>query len=245
LMSAVQDSCDALSSCIGGFPAGRILPRVLLILVGVASPANAQAPGAAPADPEATIPVESKAVEPAIVEPASGETGTAFSPPESPLVPTPRPPPPPAAIAPPPRYGDAGTSEIALGLGYSTDTGLLAAGGFRYFVVTGLAPGLETSYFSGGRRASALGLLLLALRVVPVRTDGFALVLTARGGRVLIADHPDGWAAGGSGGVIVALGASAGLEIGYEALRLLPSRFCADLSGCVVHGPVLGLRLAL
>ena len=85
-----------------------------------------------------------------------------------------------------------------------------------------------------------------ALRVVPVRSGSAALVLTGRAGRVMLGDHEDGWAAGGGGGVIVFLGArgNVGLEIGYEALRLLPARFCEDLRACVLHGPVLGLRIS-
>ena len=34
------------------------------------------------------------------------------------------------------------------------------------------------------------------------------------------------------------------LEIGYEFLDLYPSSFCADLSTCVLQGPVFGLRLS-
>ena len=67
---------------------------------------------------------------------------------------TPPPPPPPPEVPAPPaarRYGDAGISELALGLGYSSDSGLLAAGGFRYFVWDGVAPGVEATYI-GGRR---------------------------------------------------------------------------------------------
>ena len=55
---------------------------------------------------------------------------------------------------PPPeprRYGDRGTPELALGLGYSSLSGFLAAGGFRYFVLDGVVPGVEATYVSGGR----------------------------------------------------------------------------------------------
>lgn len=158
---------------------------------------------------------------------------------EAPVELPPAPPPPPE----PPRYGDRGTSELAVGLGYSSVSGFLASGGFRYFVVDRLAPGLEAHYAGGGSRSSAFGLILGNVRVVPVRSDGFALVLTGRAGRVLLADHADGWAAGGSAGVVIFLGPRVGLEVGYEALRLLPGSFCADLDRCVIHGPVFGLRL--
>src|SRR6185312_9905211 len=60
-------------------------------------------------------------------------------------------------VAPPRprRYGDRGTPEIAIGLGYSSVTGFLGAGGFRYFVLDGVAPGVEGTYVSGGDRQSA------------------------------------------------------------------------------------------
>ena len=89
------------------------------------------------------------------------------------------------------------------------------------------------------------GLLLGALRLVPVRTESFALVLTGRAGRVFLADHADGWGAGGGAGILVMLSQGAWVEIGYEVLQLLPQTFCEDLSRCVLHGPVLGIRLIL
>lgn len=155
------------------------------------------------------------------------------------------PPMPPELAAPRPRrYGDRGTPEIAIGLGYSSLTGFLAAGGFRYFVLDGVAPGVEGTYVSGGAGQSAYGLALLSLRVVPLRTTSFALVLTGRGGRVLLADHADGWGVGGAAGVILLLSRNVGLELGYEFLRLLPANFCADLTHCTLQGPVLGFRLS-
>lgn len=160
----------------------------------------------------------------------------------------PQPPPaPPPAVEPEPllrprRYGDRGSIEIGGGLGYSSLNGLLAAAAFRYFVVDGVAPGFEATYVSGGSGGISYGLLLGALRVVPVRTGSFALLLTGRAGRMLLGDHPDGWAAGGGAGVLILLAPTAGIELGYEALKLLPSSFCADLSSCVIQGPVLGFR---
>jgi hypothetical protein len=134
--------------------------------------------------------------------------------------------------------------EIALGLGYSSLVGFLAAGGFRYFVVDGVAPGIEGTYVHGGSTVASYGLALASLRLVPVRTRGVAFVVTGRAGRVFLADHADGWGAGAGAGIILALGGGAGLEIGYEFLHLYPSSFCADLSTCVLQGPVFGLRLS-
>ena len=180
-----------------------------------------------------------------VVEPA--HPASAESPLASPSMVPPEPPAAPALELPRPRrYGDRGTSELAIGLGYSSDSGFLAAGGFRYFVVDGVAPGLEATYVDGGSLVSRVGMIMGALRLVPLRLRNVALVLTGRAGRVLLADHEDGWGAGGGGGVIIFLGdeGNVGLEIGYEALRLLPARFCADLRTCVIQGPVLGLRIS-
>ena len=144
---------------------------------------------------------------------------------------------------PPRRYGDRGTSEVGIGLGYSSAIGFVGAGAFRHFVIDGVAPGLEATYVSGGTSGIRYGLLLGALRLVPVRTGSFALALTGRAGRVLIGDHADGWGVGGAAGVLILFAPTAGLELGYEALRLYPARFCADLSSCVIHGPVVGVRV--
>jgi hypothetical protein len=157
------------------------------------------------------------------------------------MPPPPRPPPDPQ----PRRYGDQGTPELALGLGYSSLSGFLAAGGFRYFVVDGVAPGVEGTYVSGAKGQSGYGLALAALRFVPLRTTSLALVVTARGGRVFLVDHRDGWGLGGGVGVLVMMSYNVGLEVGYEALRLLPASFCSDLGSCVLGGLVLGLRLVL
>jgi hypothetical protein len=168
----------------------------------------------------------------------------AVAPPAPSFQPPPPPPPPPEPLrARYGRYGDRGSTEIALGVGYSSLTGFLAAAGWRTFVVDGIAPGVEATYVSGGAGGTELGLLMAALRLVPVRTSRVALVLTGRAGRVLLAQHDDGWGAGGGVGVILFLFQGGGVELGYEALKLLRARFCADLSSCVISGPVVGLRL--
>lgn len=139
------------------------------------------------------------------------------------------------------RYGDRGTPELTLAVGYSSRSGFLGGGGFKYFVVDGVAPGVEGTYVSGGDSSLQLGLVLGDLRVVPVRTESIALVLTGRAGRVLLSDHDDGWGAGGGLAFLWSMSGGLWLEAGYDALRLLPHSFCADLSGCWLHGPQLGL----
>jgi hypothetical protein len=149
------------------------------------------------------------------------------------------PPPPPEPLL----YGHKGMSEASLALGYSSASGYLGGAGYRYFVVDGLAPGLEASVQSGVGRT--LGMLLGSLRLAPVRMRQVAVVLTGRAGRILVSHHDDGWGAGVGAGVIWFVAPNAGLELGYEVLWLMPHSFCADLSSsCTVQGPVIGLRFS-
>jgi hypothetical protein len=170
------------------------------------------------------------------------------SPPPLEPIPEPRPPMAPPPMAPPPMapprrrlYGDAGSMELALALGYTQQSGFLGGGGFRRFVSDGVGPGLEASVQkSDGLTA---GLLLASLKLVPLRGDSAALVITGRGGRILLSDHDDGWGAGLGGGVILFFSSGIGLELGYSILWLRPARFCADLPSCTIEGPELGLRV--
>jgi hypothetical protein len=196
-----------------------------LLVVETAAPADTRAPAEQPAEQAEE---ESPAPPPAPVPP-----------------PTPPRPPPRAAVVepPPPRmYGDRGSVELGIGLGYSTETGFVGAGGVRYFVLDRVAPGIEGTYVSGGSSATRYGLLLAALRIVPIRIKQLAIVVTGRAGRVFIGDHDDGWGAGGAAGVLFLFTPTVGLELGYEALWLYPDTFCADLGTCVLHGPVIAVR---
>lgn len=216
---------------------GQAIAATALLLIVALHPGR----GVAEADPVAGPPQPAPAT--AAQAPPSTTTAPVVPPvqAEAPKFPEPSPAPPLPRIR---RYGDAGTSEIAVGLGYSSIAGFLAAGGFRYFVVDGVAPGVEVTYVRGGQSALSYGLALGSLRLVAFRSSSVALVLTGRAGRVFLGNHADGWGAGVGGGVVIALGGGAGLEIGYQALWLLPSSFCADLSTCVLQGPVFGVRFS-
>ena len=145
---------------------------------------------------------------------------------------------------PPPlhRYGDPGSTELALALGYTKQTGFFGGGGFRRFVITGVAPGIEASVQRSDGQPTT-GLILASLKLVPVRGETAALIFTGRAGRAFIFDHDDGWAAGGSLGVIFFLSPGVGLEVGYSILWLFPDQFCSDLVSCRIEGPELGLRV--
>jgi hypothetical protein len=138
-------------------------------------------------------------------------------------------------------YASQGTSEVSLMLGVSSEA-VAFGGGFRHFVVTGVAPGVEASVYraDGITQAYTFG----SLRVVPLRFESFALVVTGRAGRVFLSQHSDGWAFGGDAGVLLFFSRHVGLELGYEVLKLAPDSFCADLSDCVLQRPVLGVRIS-
>jgi hypothetical protein len=183
---------------------------------------------------------------------APWETAPASSP-AAPLETAGEPPPPPAsqavpqpvlAAAPPRprRYGDKGSVELGLGLTYSSEAGFAAAASARYYIVDGIAPGLEATFVAGGTDASRYGLLLAALRVVPLRLNTFAFALTGRAGRVFVGDHSDGWGAGGAASVLFLFSPTVGLELGYELLRLFPTSFCSDVGGCNIYGPIVAVR---
>jgi hypothetical protein len=157
----------------------------------------------------------------------------------------PEPPPPPA---PPPRYGDQGTSHIGFTLGLGGGGGGFAwAGGlnYGYFVLDGLAPGIDGEV-SGGTGLLTAGLVLGTLRLVPVRTESLSLFLIGRGGRVMLSSHPDGWGAGGGAGIIYFTSPHVGLQLTYDVLRLFPSSFCGDLAhACTMQGLGIGIILGI
>jgi hypothetical protein len=186
---------------------------------------------------------------------AQGEAGAAADAPapEPAAEPTPAPAaapqpqatPQPTLQVPPPRprrYGDKGSVELGLGLTYSSEAGFAAAGTARYYVIDGLAPGVEATFVAGGTSASRYGLLLGALRFVPLRVSSIAVALTGRAGRVFIGAHDDGWGIGAAASVLFLFSPTVGLELGYEFLRLFPASFCADLDTCVLQGPIIAVR---
>jgi len=243
-----------------------------LVPVAMALAWLAATPGFTPAPPATTDPNIAPEATPATPAPAASAPAQATPPstPQAPPTTTAPPPPPPIApstaqpqppppdenelpTAPPPHshtpvppplhsYGDQGSTELALALGYTKQTGFFGGGGFRRFVISGVAPGLEASVQRSDGQPTT-GLLLASLKLVPVRGEMAALILTGRAGRAFIFNHDDGWAAGGSLGVILFLSPGVGLEVGYSILWLLPEHFCSDLVCCRIEGPEIGLRV--
>ncbi len=145
--------------------------------------------------------------------------------------------------APPAAYGDQGTSHVGLVLGLGGgDGGFAWAAGanYGYFVFDGVAPGVDV-LASGGTHLRTSGLALGTLRLVPIRTRALSVYVIGRAGRVLIADHEDGWGAGGGAGAIFFTGGRIGFEVAYDILQLMPDSFCADLSQCRMQGLRIGI----
>jgi hypothetical protein len=220
---------------------------VAAALVALALIAQAEAGSAQSPTPEPNVPAPPSANAPTAPA-ADGATPPASAP--APGTPSESPPPPAHPVpqpnlqapAPPRRYGDKGSVELGLGLTYSSEAGFAAAASARYYVIDGVAPGVEATFVAGGTAASRYGVLLGALRVVPLRVSSIALALTGRAGRVFVGDHVDGWGLGGAASVLFLFSPTVGLELGYEFLRLLPATFCADLDGCVIRGPIIAVR---
>ena len=137
-------------------------------------------------------------------------------------------------------YGDAGSTELSVQLGFGSNY-FAGGAGLRYFVIDGVAPGFEGSYqqFHGVGQ----GLLMGSLRLAPVRIGSVIPVITGRAGRVFLTEHASGWAVGGDAGVLIVAGPHVAFEIGYGFLRLVPASFCADLSACTIYQPTIGVRI--
>ena len=132
---------------------------------------------------------------------------------------------------PPRRYGDKGSIELGLGLGYSSETGFVGAGGLG--AVLRRRPRRARGRGDlrrGGSAASRYGVLLGSLRLVPLRFSSIAIAVTARGGRVLSAITPTAGALGGAASMLFLFSPTVGLELGYESLWLLPGRPSAPIS---------------
>jgi hypothetical protein len=141
-------------------------------------------------------------------------------------------------------YGRRHSMHFGFSLGAGRGAGGMRYGGgagFGYFVLTGVAPGADFS-INGGSDILTTAAVTGTLRLVPVRTHGFALFLIGRSGRLFIVDHADTWVAGGGAGIVIAPGGNIGLLISYEVLGLFPSDHCSDLAnGCRLDAFGLGL----
>ncbi len=138
-----------------------------------------------------------------------------------------------------PRYGDRGQVEVAVMLAAGSG-GLGVGAGGRYFVLSGVAPGVEADVYRYSGRT--FGDVFGTLRLVPLRLQSFALAVTGKAGRFFISNHDSGFGLGGGISALFMTG-NVGFEIGFEILRLLPEKFCMDLQDCTVTRPVLGIRI--
>src|SRR5262245_41799252 len=138
---------------------GGLVALILLADAGATAPDAGAGPTPVPVENAAPAP----GPPPSAAEPVAPE-------PELESAPAPEPPPPRRRL-----YGDRGRVELGVGLTYSSRYGIAAMASARYFVIDRVAPGLEGLFVSGGSDASRYGMLLAAVRVVPLRFSHAAL----------------------------------------------------------------------
>lgn len=141
---------------------------------------------------------------------------------------------------------EQGDMEIALALGLATgeDSYQYAVGGaFAYYVLPGLAPGLDVT-FHGGDQIPNQTWVLVPLKWIVYRSRTFAPYLVAEGGRIFIHEgQPDLWMAGGGPGFYLSFSPRAGAEVQVILYRLFPENQCEGTAeGCTRLLP--GLRIS-
>jgi hypothetical protein len=136
---------------------------------------------------------------------------------------------------------------LILGLGAGGGTyGWAAGGSFAYYVLPGLAPGLEVTVQGGGEGIPTETWTLVPLKWVLVRSYDFAPYLVAEGGRIFVNGYDDLWIAGGGPGVHIFSSRHVGLKAQGIFYRLFPADVCDGLAdGCTGFQLGLGLGFVL
>jgi len=146
-----------------------------------------------------------------------------------------------------PRPFAQGDMEVSLGLGLSSGDGgtqYALGGAFFYYVLPGLAPGVDVTV-QGGSGIATQTWALLPLKWVLYRSYDFAPYLVVEAGRIFIADGvPDLWIAGGGPGFHLFSGRRVGLKAQVVFYQMFPSDRCEGfVDGCT--GYLLGLGLSI
>jgi hypothetical protein len=144
--------------------------------------------------------------------------------------PVPAAPQPPEVIpaGPPPSPFQRGTSMggLMLGFGTSGDQTVFQFGAsYGYFVVNGLAPGLETIVRAASNYPTTLELAPF-VRFAPWRHYPVAPILVAKAGRLFVDGLDDLWLAGGGGGLVIFASPHMALTLEYIYVRYFPDTSC-------------------
>jgi hypothetical protein len=148
-----------------------------------------------------------------------------------------------------PRPFEQGDIELALVLGLGTgggETSYALGGAFAYYVLPGVAPGIDVTV-RGGSDTTTQTWALLPVKWVLYRSYKFAPYLVAAGGRIFLADDfPDLWIAGAGPGFHVFWSGKVGLKAELLFYRLFPKDQCdAFAEGCVDYRLGIGIGIVL
>jgi hypothetical protein len=123
-----------------------------------------------------------------------------------------------------------------LSLGFAAGGGETTfAVGFRYgyFVVDGVAPGLEVVTTLSDRRPNTLELAPF-VRLVPWRAYPVSPILIVKAGRLLVEALPDLWLVGGGGGLVWFSSPRVAFTIEAVYVRFLPEDQCSSCNQTTV-----------
>jgi len=150
---------------------------------------------------------------------------------------------PPAAAPPEPRPFGRGSMSLGLVVGLSTGQGTAFAlgGGFGYFVLPGLEPGVQLDVTFGTDRPTVTALMPY-VRWVIWRSYLISPFIKAQAGRWFITDWDDVTVVGGGGGLVLFLSRLTGLQLEGAVYRLFPDGACPG-GTCTVTS--FGLSLGL
>jgi len=142
---------------------------------------------------------------------------------------------------------EQGELELGLGFGYVSGGGgsaYLLRGAFSYYVLPGLAPGLDVTYQGGDYPGADQTWLLVPVKWVLYRSYDVSPYVIGQGGRIFLHDEgfDDLWIVGGGPGVYLFSSRRLGFFVQGIYYRLYPSDACADCSAFQVG---LGLSFLL
>ncbi len=132
---------------------------------------------------------------------------------------------------------------LVLGISTGQETAFTLGGGFGYFVLPGLEPGLQVDVTFSSRQPTVTSLLPY-LRWMIWRSFAVSPFLKAQGGRWFISDNEDLSALGGGGGLVFFLSPLVGLQMEGLVFRLFPQEACPS-NGCTTTSFGLSLGFYL
>lgn len=152
------------------------------------------------------------------------------------------PPPTSLEVPEPPRPFEQGTQQIGLLLGFSSgaggDSAFSFGASYGYYVLPGLAPGLEVVATAASKSASTLEVSPF-LRYVLYRSYALSPFVVAKAGRLFVGEGLDDLTiVGGGGGIVWFISRNVGLTVSGIYEKYLPDSACGD--ACDAFGLSVG-----